>query len=86
MATTTDGLLELARLRDLCRSGAARALRESAGLSLANVSEATGAPAPTIWRWETASRQPLASAQTFAYLRLLDALVNRGRRKGVIAR
>src|SRR5204863_228684 len=76
---TTDELLELGRLRDLCRSGAARALRLAAGLSLGNVSDATGAPAPTIWRWETNSRQPLASSAATSYLSFLDALAARSR-------
>lgn len=74
-----DELVTIADLRDTCRSGAARALRVSAGLSLANLSDATGIGVSTLWRWETGSRQPLASDAALRYAALLEQLAERHR-------
>jgi DNA-binding transcriptional regulator YiaG len=76
---TTAQLVRIANLRDACRSGAARALRVSAGLSLQNVSDTTGIGVATLWRWETGDRQPLATKQALRYADLLDELANRHR-------
>ncbi len=83
---TPEELVRIANLRDACRSGAARALRVSAGLSLQNVADATENGVATLWRWETGSRQPLASAGALRYADLLEQLAARYRpspRRGV---
>ena len=79
VTTTTDELLRVADLRERCRSGAARALRLGAGLSLQNVSDATGVGVPTLWRWEAGDRRPLATAAALRYADLLDQLAERHR-------
>src|SRR5918996_5767254 len=76
---TPEELVRIANLRDACRSGSARALRISAGLSLRNVADATGNGIATLWRWETGDRQPLASPGALRYADLLEQLAGRYR-------
>ena len=78
---TAEQLLVITNLRDVCRSGAARALRLSAGLSLQDVSKATGTAVSTLWRWETGDRKPLATPAALRYAELLEALADRHRPK-----
>jgi DNA-binding transcriptional regulator YiaG len=73
----TDDLIQLAHIRALTSSGAARALRLSARLSLGEVSREIGVGAPTLFRWEVGERSPQLSPQVLAYGRLLDQLANR---------
>lgn len=74
-----EQLVRIANLRDMCRSGAARALRVSAGLSLQNVSDTTGIGVATLWRWENGNRQPLASEKALRHAGLLEQLADRDR-------
>lgn len=64
---------ELARVRRLVGSGAARAIREAAGLSLAEVAADVRVDRSTIHRWESGSRKPTGSAAG-RYLSLLEEL------------
>lgn len=66
-------LTSLTRVRGLCRSGAARAIRQSAGLSLSEVAEAVGVQPTTIQRWEVGQRSPRGEA-AIRYLEQLDIL------------
>jgi transcriptional regulator with XRE-family HTH domain len=54
----TDDLVLLMRVRSLARSGAARSVRLAAGLSLAEVAQAVGTGAPTVYRWEQGIHAP----------------------------
>ena len=88
MIVTAEQILLIANLRERCRSGAARALRRSADLSLQDVSNATGLGVSTLWRWETGDRRPLATPNALRYAELLEALADRNgpkRRKEVVA-
>ena len=51
-------MLALARVRTLGKSGAARAIRVRAGLSLAELGSRVGVGAATIHRWEVGQRSP----------------------------
>jgi transcriptional regulator with XRE-family HTH domain len=81
VTVTAEQLLTIANLRERCRSGAARALRLSAGLSLQDVSNASGPGVSTLWRWETGARRPLATPAALRYAELLEALADRNRPK-----
>jgi transcriptional regulator with XRE-family HTH domain len=50
--------IQLAKVRDLVRSGAARTIREAAGLSYRELADACGVSTPTVWRWEHGERTP----------------------------
>ncbi len=76
-----EELVRIVDLRETCRSGAARALRVSSGLSLQNVADATAGCVTTLWRWETGGRQPLASEAALRYADLLEGLAARHRPK-----
>jgi hypothetical protein len=79
LAAHRPDLLKVAAARDACSSGAARALRLSARLSLAEVANEIGAGDPTtVWRWETGQRRP-RGALAERYADLLDLLATRGR-------
>lgn len=56
MARTTT--IELAEARRLARSGEARAIREKAGVSQAEVAAALGVHETTVARWEKGVRSP----------------------------
>lgn len=67
--------VDLARVRRLVRSGAARAIRASAGVSLAELAGAVGPSVQptTVWRWERGERMPRGELAV-AYLAVLDRL------------
>jgi len=69
-------MLALARVRRLAKSGAARAIRIGAGLSLAELGSSVGpdgvGPA-TVHRWETGQRSPHGE-QALAYAAALAVL------------
>ena len=48
----------LVRIRRRIRTGEARTIRMSAGLSLAEVSEPLGVSPSTVFRWERGARSP----------------------------
>jgi DNA-binding transcriptional regulator YiaG len=65
--------IRLTRVRRLASSGAARAIRESAGLSLSEAAAAAKVNRVTIHRWEQGQRRPHGAA-ALRYLRLLEEL------------
>lgn len=68
-------VLTLAIVRDMCRSGSARALREQHSLSLGEVAAAIGATPGAISRWETGDTRPRNTGAFAAYSELLGELV-----------
>lgn len=66
--------IELARLRAMVRSGAARSVRLAAGLSLGDISRAVGVGKPTVLRWERCQRMPRGDA-ALRYWTLLQGLM-----------
>lgn len=64
---------ELVRVRRLASTGAARAIREDAGLSLAELANAAKVHKTTIFRWETGLRRPRGEAAQ-RYLAVLEEL------------
>jgi transcriptional regulator with XRE-family HTH domain len=68
--------VRLANLRDACRSGAARMVRLSAGLSLNEVGQEVGASISTVYRWENGERAPRGNA-ALRYAKLLEELTER---------
>lgn len=81
MATRTDDVVALARVRRLARSGTAKSIRVSAGLSLAELGSAVvtdetpnGVGPVTVYRWEACKRSPHGEL-AIAYLAALDALM-----------
>lgn len=69
MNTTQD----LARLRHWTKNGHAKAIREGAGVSLAEVATDVRAHRSTISRWERGLRRPQGEA-AIRYLRVLEGL------------
>ena len=69
-----EALQELARVRALVGTGAARPIRLNAGLSLGEVAKSVGVSPGTILRWETGERIPHGEPAV-AYGRLLNGLV-----------
>lgn len=69
-------LVELSRIRALVRSGAARSIREGAGISLAEIAREVGVAVATVWRWEHGQRQPRGEA-ALRYGRVLEELTRR---------
>ena len=61
----------------LARTGAAKAIRLAAGLSLAEVASPIDVAAVTAWRWESGQRVPQGAA-ALRYGALLDELVAAG--------
>jgi transcriptional regulator with XRE-family HTH domain len=59
---TTDTARQLAYVRRLARTGAARAMREEASLSLREMAEAVGTTRASLSRWERHESIPRASA------------------------
>lgn len=66
-------LREVVAARQLARSGAARVLRESRGLSLADLAKAVGVSAVTVLRWERGENSP-RSEHASRYGRILEEL------------
>lgn len=66
----------LARVRALCRSGAARAARIAADLSLSEAARPVRVSPSTIHRWETGERRPRGEA-ALRYGELLEQLLAR---------
>lgn len=69
-------LVRLADMRDLAKSGEARRLRISAGLSLGEVARELRVAVPTVLRWETGERKPRGKA-ALRYAQLLEQLAER---------
>ncbi len=65
---------DLSRLRRLCRSGAAFAIRTGSELSLRDVAAEVGTSRSTIWRWEHGVRRPTGQHCSMRYLEVLDRL------------
>jgi len=64
---------DLVRVRKLAETGAARAIRESNGLSLKEMGAVADVDKSTIHRWEKGSRRPRGEAAS-RYLAVLDEL------------
>jgi DNA-binding transcriptional regulator YiaG len=64
---------ELARVRHLAETGAARAIREAADVSLAEAAAPVRVDRSTISKWERGLRRPRGEA-AIRYLRLLEEL------------
>lgn len=63
-------LREIAWVRQMCTSGAARQLRASHGLSLREIATPTRVSPQTVLRWETGLNRP-TGARALAYARVL---------------
>jgi DNA-binding XRE family transcriptional regulator len=63
----------LVRIRRLTATGTARAIRVSAGLSLAELAKEVGVAPGTVLRWERAERAPHGE-KAVAYAEVLDRL------------
>lgn len=70
-----DEIPTLVAVRALARSGRARQLRESAGLSLQEIADVVGVTQASISRWELGQRKPRGEAAV-RYGRLLQTLAN----------
>jgi DNA-binding transcriptional regulator YiaG len=68
----TDAL-QLVRVRAVVRTGAARRIREAAGLTRTEVARSIGTSHACISRWEHGNRVP-QGAPAIRYLRLLERL------------
>jgi len=75
-ARAESEILRLTRVRSLVRTGAARTIRLSAGLSLRELAREVGCAAPTILRWERQDQVP-RGALALRYGEALDALMGR---------
>ncbi len=71
----SNDLVALTQLRALFRSGTARAVRVTAGLSVGEVARAVGASKATIHRWERRERIPRLGPAALRYGQLLRDLV-----------
>jgi transcriptional regulator with XRE-family HTH domain len=71
--TSDADLVALSRVRRLTKSGAARTIRLSAGLSLAELGARAGVGPSTVFRWERGQRSPHGEA-ALRYGATLDAL------------
>jgi DNA-binding transcriptional regulator YiaG len=67
---------DLIRIRHLAKTGVARTIRETAGLSLSEMASAAQVDKSTVWRWEHGQRRPKGDAAQ-RYLAVLDDLVSR---------
>jgi transcriptional regulator with XRE-family HTH domain len=66
----------------MCRSGEAKEIRASAGVSLQEVGSDVGVSFSAIWRWERGDRLP-RGPEAIEYGRVLDELLTvLGRRRG----
>lgn len=66
--------LDLVEMRRLVASGEARARRQRAGLSLAEVAGTIGVTPAAVSRWENDRRRPTRHASALAYADLLKQL------------
>lgn len=73
---TAAEVLELVSLRSLMASGAARAIREGAGISLSEAAQSCGTYPSTILRWERKEQVPHGH-RAVEYGRLLVRLMER---------
>jgi transcriptional regulator with XRE-family HTH domain len=73
--TVMFSVVELARARQLGRSGQGRRAREAAGLSVRELAAAVGVEAGTLSRWETGRCRPRADA-ALRWLTTLDSLAS----------
>ena len=69
-------LVELSKVRSLAKSGTARAIRRSAGVSAGEVAEAVGVSSSTVLRWEDGERAPRGEA-ALRYGAILQGLLRR---------
>ena len=67
---------QLARVRDLVRSGAARSIRRSAGLSYRELARSADVAPSTVHRWEHQMQAPRGNA-ALRYLETLEELMSR---------
>ena len=65
--------VEIARARELFRSGRAKTIRERAGLNVSEMARATNVNVSTVARWEAGQRSPRGEAAK-RYARLLREL------------
>lgn len=63
---------KLARVRQMCRTGEAKEIRITAGVTLREAAEGSGSSAATILRWENGARPIGATA--IRYFELLERL------------
>jgi len=68
--------LALAEIRQLCATGAARSIREDAGLSLREIADHLGVGVTTISVWERNEQRPTGD-RALRYHQLLLELANR---------
>ena len=78
----SEQLVALARVRDMCRSGVARAIREAHHLTIREIAEAAHDNPSTIYRYETNARQPRGEAALRYEAVLARLLRERGRNSG----
>lgn len=64
---------KLIRVRRMAATGAARSIRQEAGLSLTELAEAADVHRTTIFRWEHGQRRP-RGAPALRYLAVLEEL------------
>ncbi len=75
---THEQLVEIAKVRALARSGAARSIRLAAGLSLSETAAPIHVSPTTVYRWEVGQRSPRGEA-ALRYADLLRSLMGAGR-------
>lgn len=73
MTLTLDQLDQLTRVRRLTSSGAARSIRQAAGLSQSELAGSIAVCPSTLHRWEVGERRP-TGALALRYLDALDRL------------
>ena len=76
MQTKTEDLVAMARLRDWCRSGTAKAIRVGADVTLDEVSAACDVSPSAVSLWERGKRTARGE-NALAYLRVLEGLMGR---------
>jgi transcriptional regulator with XRE-family HTH domain len=69
----TTALADVARARQMCRTGEAKHIRTSAGVSLRELGQDVGTSPSTVYRWEMGERMPRAESAV-RLLRVLTAL------------
>ena len=79
-----EELEALVRVRALCRSGAAKAVRTANDLSLGEIAPEVGVSPSTIFRWENGERRPTGAA-ALRYGALLERLLNPKRVRDTLA-
>ena len=67
-------IVKVARAKALVASGVGKTVRQSAGLSLAELGQAIGVDPSTVYRWETRERHPQGE-RAVAYADLLRRLM-----------